>query len=55
MLGFSSSNGVEIKGKYAQRMREADERRREGRLNKYDRELINFQNAPGKITLVRDF
>jgi len=55
MLGFSTSNGVEIKGRYAQRMRKSEERRRAGKLNKYDRELIKFQNAPSRVTLVRDF
>jgi len=55
MLGFGSSNGVEIKGKYAQRMCARAERVRSGKLNKYDQELVRFQNQKGDVALVRDF
>ena len=42
MLGFSASNGVEIKGRYARKMRAEALRRESGNLNKHDKQVIQF-------------
>ena len=53
MLGFGTSNGVEITGRFARDMRATMERVRSGRLNEADRELLRFQQEAGDVTLVR--
>ena len=42
MLGFCASNGVEIKGRYARKMRAEALRRESGNLNKHDKQVIQF-------------
>ena len=53
MLGFSASNGVEIKGRFANEMRETMKRVRSGRLNKADKAALRFQQEEGDVVLVR--
>ena len=53
MLGFSTTNGVKIKGSYARSMRAAVNRMRSGRLNKTDLAALKFQQEHSPITLVR--
>ncbi|MBQ6765065.1 MAG: hypothetical protein IJP45_07770 [Paludibacteraceae bacterium] len=55
MLGFSTSNGVEIKGRYARGMREQEERFATGNLNKHDKQLVRFVNEKPEITLIREY
>ncbi len=54
MLGFSSSNGVEIKGRFAEEMHATMKRVRSGRLNKADRAALRFQQEKGNVVLVRE-
>jgi hypothetical protein len=54
MLGFSASKGVEIKGRFANEMRETMKRVRSGRLNKADRAALHFQQETGDVVLVRE-
>ena len=53
MLGFSTSNGVEIKGRFADEMRATMKRVRSGRLNAADREALRFQKEQGDVVLIR--
>jgi hypothetical protein len=53
MLGFSASNGVEIKGRFAEEMRATMKRVRSGRLNAADREALRFQQEQGNVVLTR--
>ena len=55
MLGFSASNGVEIKGRYARKMRAEALRRESGNLNKHDKQVIQFLQEQPKVTLVREY
>ncbi len=54
MLGFSASNGVEIKGRFAEEMRATMRRVRSGRLNKADKAALHFQQETGDVVLVRE-
>ena len=53
MLGFSASDGVEIKGRFAEEMHTTMNRVRSGRLNAADREALRFQKEQGDVVLVR--
>lgn len=53
MLGFSASNGVEIKGRFADEMRETMKRVRSGRLNAADKRALRFQQEEGDVVLIR--
>lgn len=53
MLGFSASNGVEIKGRFADEMRATMNRVRSGKLNATDREALRFQQEQGNVVLIR--
>jgi len=53
MLGFSASNGVDIKGRFAEEMRATMNRVRSGRLNAADREALRFQQEQGDVVLIR--
>ena len=53
MLGFSASNGVEIKGPFADEMRATMNRVRSGKLNATDREALRFQQEQGNVVLIR--
>lgn len=49
MLGFSSSKGVEIKGRFAEEMHATMKRVRSGRLNKADKAAgLAFPAGKGK-------
>ena len=53
MLGFSASNGVEIKGHFADEMRATMKRVRSGRLNAADKRALRFQQEEGDVVLIR--
>jgi len=53
MLGFSASNGVEIKGRSADNLRATMKRVRSGHLNEADRAALRFQQENGDVVLVR--
>lgn len=53
MLGFSASNGVEIKGRFAAEMRATMNRVRSGNLNATDKEALRFQKEQGNVMLIR--
>lgn len=55
MLGFSASNGVVIKGRYARKMRAEALRRESGNLNKHDKQVIQFLQEQPRVTLVREY
>ena len=55
MLGFSASNGVEIKGRYARNMRAEAMRHATGNLNKHDKQVIQFLQEKPKVTLIREY
>ncbi len=55
MLGFSASNGVEIKGRYARKMRAEALRRETGNLNRHDKQVVQFLQEQPRVTLVRAY
>ena len=54
MLGFGANNGVEIKGRFADEMRDTMKRVRSGRLIDADKAALRFQKESGNVTLVRE-
>ena len=54
MLGFSVSNGVDIKGRFAEEMRATMERVRSGRLTAADRDALRFQQEQGNVVLISE-